>query len=243
MATVNLGRIKPVWKGAYSAGTAYIVDDVVSYNSSTYICTANSTGNLPTDTSYWDVMAAGFTGDASTITTGTIPDAVFPSTLPAISGANLTGVTSFPKLVGLFYKDATQGVSSGSYTRIIWDGSDYDPDSIMYNNDQIRPVSQGYYKFEWRLQMSQADMNKGILQKINKNGSTYWLDNRPAGNDTDAGGGGPHGAPICQAYVWCGTPNSDVFDININQASGGRNVWGLQQTGYYESQLLVYKMT
>ena len=31
------------------------------------------------------------TTDASNITTGTIADARFPSTLPAISGANLTG--------------------------------------------------------------------------------------------------------------------------------------------------------
>ena len=59
MATVNLGRLKFMWQGAYSAGTAYVVDDVVSYNGSTYICTADSTGNDPTNTSYWDKMAAG----------------------------------------------------------------------------------------------------------------------------------------------------------------------------------------
>ena len=30
MATVNLGRIKPIFKGAYAGGTAYVVDDIVS---------------------------------------------------------------------------------------------------------------------------------------------------------------------------------------------------------------------
>ena len=48
MATVNLGNIKLNWKGAYNAGTAYIVDDVVSYNGSSYVCIQASTGNLPT---------------------------------------------------------------------------------------------------------------------------------------------------------------------------------------------------
>ena len=37
MATVNLGSIKFNWKGTYAGGTAYKVDDVVSYNGSSYI--------------------------------------------------------------------------------------------------------------------------------------------------------------------------------------------------------------
>jgi len=57
MAIVNLGSIKFNWKGAYAGGTAYAVDDVVSYNGSSYVCTAASTGNLPTDTNFWDQMS------------------------------------------------------------------------------------------------------------------------------------------------------------------------------------------
>ena len=30
MATINLGRIKPVFQGAYNASTAYVVDDIVT---------------------------------------------------------------------------------------------------------------------------------------------------------------------------------------------------------------------
>lgn len=33
--------------------------------------------------------------DASALTTGTLPDGRFPATLPAVSGANLTGIVSF----------------------------------------------------------------------------------------------------------------------------------------------------
>ena len=57
MATVNLGRIKFVWQGAYSGATAYVADDVVSYNGSSYICILASTNNLPTNTTYWNLMA------------------------------------------------------------------------------------------------------------------------------------------------------------------------------------------
>jgi hypothetical protein len=33
------------------------VDDAVSYNGSSYICKLASTGNLPTNTTYWDILA------------------------------------------------------------------------------------------------------------------------------------------------------------------------------------------
>jgi hypothetical protein len=68
MATVNLGNIKLNWKGAYNASTAYVIDDVVSYNGSSYVCIAATTGNLPTVTAKWNLMAEG--GDvATTLTT------------------------------------------------------------------------------------------------------------------------------------------------------------------------------
>ena len=72
MATINLGNIKFNWKGTYAGGTAYVVDDVVSYSGSSYICKLASTGNLPTNGTYWDVMSqAGTAGTdvGTTITT------------------------------------------------------------------------------------------------------------------------------------------------------------------------------
>ena len=56
MPTVNLGRIKPIYRGAYSAATAYQPLDFVSYNGVTYFCTAASTGNLPTDTAFFQAV-------------------------------------------------------------------------------------------------------------------------------------------------------------------------------------------
>lgn len=42
---------------AYNGATAYVVGNKVSYNGSSYVCILNSTGNLPTNTTYWLLIA------------------------------------------------------------------------------------------------------------------------------------------------------------------------------------------
>jgi len=37
MATINLGRIKPVFRGAYDGATAYVVDAVLLQNEGWYL--------------------------------------------------------------------------------------------------------------------------------------------------------------------------------------------------------------
>lgn len=59
MATLDLGKIKFTWKNAYAGATAYEPDDVVSYGGNAYVCKLASTGNLPTNTTYWDLMVQG----------------------------------------------------------------------------------------------------------------------------------------------------------------------------------------
>ena len=67
MATLDLGKIKQVWRGTYNNSTAYTVDDLVEYTdsgiSSTYICVANSTGNAPSSSgtahASWNYVAKG----------------------------------------------------------------------------------------------------------------------------------------------------------------------------------------
>lgn len=67
MATIDLGKIKQVWRGTYNNSTAYVVDDLVAYTdsniTSTYICVANSTGNAPstggTAHASWNYVAKG----------------------------------------------------------------------------------------------------------------------------------------------------------------------------------------
>ena len=67
MATIDLGKIKMVYRGVYNASTAYTVDDVVQFTdsgvTSSYICTTNSTGNNPSSSGTahgsWSYIAKG----------------------------------------------------------------------------------------------------------------------------------------------------------------------------------------
>ena len=65
MAEFKLGRIRFVWKGQWTTGTPYLVDDVVSNGGKSYICVVNHTAsglfgtdldNIPTK---WNIVADG----------------------------------------------------------------------------------------------------------------------------------------------------------------------------------------
>ena len=65
MATLNLGRLKPVFRGSWNNATAYSVDDIVVRNNQSYISIQAGTNQDPaTATAYWTLMAAkGVDGD------------------------------------------------------------------------------------------------------------------------------------------------------------------------------------
>lgn len=46
------------WLGAWDSGTAYVEDDAVEHDGSSYICTDAHTDQEPPDALYWDVLAA-----------------------------------------------------------------------------------------------------------------------------------------------------------------------------------------
>jgi len=70
-------------KGAYSGATQYYVNDIVSYNNSSYICILASLGNLPTNTTYWNllVLAGSVSSVGQTFTGGIV----------SVSGSPVTG--------------------------------------------------------------------------------------------------------------------------------------------------------
>lgn len=53
---INLSGYEPT--GAYNNSTAYSIGQGVSYNGSSYVCIQDTTGNLPTNTTYWQLGAA-----------------------------------------------------------------------------------------------------------------------------------------------------------------------------------------
>ena len=77
MATIDLGKIKLVWRGTYDGATAYTVDDVVQHTdsglTSSFICTTASTGNAPSTSGTvhgsWSYLAKGAAAFTSPLTT------------------------------------------------------------------------------------------------------------------------------------------------------------------------------
>lgn len=126
MATVNFGKIKKVWKGAYNNATAYTVDDIVSSAGISYICTAATTGNTPPNASYWDTYAVG--SDLTTISGLAANDLLYWTgsawakralgsaglALKVNSGANGYDFGSSGKLVKTgYYEDPNRRTGSG----------------------------------------------------------------------------------------------------------------------------------
>jgi len=65
MAEFKLGRIRFVWKGQWTVGTPYLIDDVVSNGGKSYICVVNHTASSLFDTDLdftptkWNIVADG----------------------------------------------------------------------------------------------------------------------------------------------------------------------------------------
>lgn len=66
-------------RGAYSAVTAYAARDTVFYNGSTYYALQATTGNLPTNTAFWQIMAQAGSGG------GTAPDGALIEVTPPVA--------------------------------------------------------------------------------------------------------------------------------------------------------------
>lgn len=57
--SASAGRVLLLFKGEYSALTTYTAMDVVFYNGSTYVAKQTTLGNVPTNTTYWQILCQG----------------------------------------------------------------------------------------------------------------------------------------------------------------------------------------
>jgi hypothetical protein len=117
------------YRGNYSGSTAYVADDVVFFNGSSYIAKQSSSGNAPTNTTYWGLLAqkgtdgtGGTNGtngtDGTNGTNGTNGD--------GFTGGNYnssTGVVTFTSNDGLGFSTGDLRGASGS-------GSSFDGGSV-----------------------------------------------------------------------------------------------------------------
>lgn len=87
----DLGKVMVVPKGAYNANTTYEILDLVTYNGSSYIALKNTKGNVPTNTTYWQLHGQGYPGAATGVsakdTQGMVVTAGSNSTVQALIDA------------------------------------------------------------------------------------------------------------------------------------------------------------
>jgi len=113
------------WEDTYNAATEYQEGDVVSYGgyTYTYINSNPSTGNTPTDNSFWDIITTGYNnvGEYSHGTTYKTGDVVRYGGNSYVANANHTNQ----------YPSNTDGTVNSSYWDLIVKGFDYQ--SSVYN--------------------------------------------------------------------------------------------------------------
>lgn len=161
---IDLGKLRFNFDGVYSSATQYELNDCVTYGGNVYAYTNTvaSTGNLPTNTTYWTLMVQGFAwvGNWATATPYKINDIVF------------SGISSY-----LVVADYTSGVSvaadiaTGNLVYFAKGAADILPSYTSANAGQSLSVNSNGTAIAW----------KGATA------STYNLYVSPTGSDVNDG--------------------------------------------------------
>ena len=234
MATIDLGKIKQVWRGTYNNGTAYTVDDLVAYtdtvgglqNTSTYICVANTTGNAPASGgsrhASWNLVAQGV-----------------PDRLPSQSGqagkflktdgsaVSFDSVTQIIKKIHTFTHSTRVAGSSSITNQFTWT-SGFVPLDPVNNRFKVEGMiytdnnGQDYAGFGLRFERS-----GGAVSNFNQQGSCY-TDNDAAnqgqqGYFFDFPGTDLDGAGTYTIYHRTYAQSSHVGHYNPNSSNNYRN--------------------
>ena len=95
--TINLNG--PSFTGEYDNALTYSIGESVSYLGSSYVAIAVTTGNLPTDTAFWQLLAEK--GDPGVATVATPVRNQTGTAIPKMSAVYLSGTTGLRPLIVL----------------------------------------------------------------------------------------------------------------------------------------------
>ena len=249
MATVTLGNIKLNWKGAYNAGTAYAIDDVVSYNGSSYVAKTATTGNLPTVTANWDLMSqAGTNGTNGTDLTSTLTaqgDILYRdgSGLAKLgagtsgqflktqgTGANPVWATNTSGLIQKTYFETTTttATSSSSFTASSLVNSI--PPTSASNNTWITGMSGGNFN------EGSGSLHLAVYRQINGGGYSQWRLLEGGYYLYSANTGGEHSLNLYDTTH--NTTNQIDYKVYIKSENGSNTVRIGGSTAYQTMSLL-----
>ena len=203
MAAVAYGHVAIVPKGIWNAETQYEVCQLVEYDGSSYVAKAQPpVGTLPTDTSYWQVSAAG-TKKASSGSLGTVmPD------------GSTTEVNEAGKLSAKTAQQDAVGVVKGS-------------DDITVGEDGNLTVNTEFEQATKLANLVAGEAIKSVLGKVSKSIATTMnldqnalLKNMISGIDVNSGEKVPSSAFVHTLYerLGMGTDLSAGDAENVTQA-------------------------
>jgi len=198
MATVNLGRIKPVFRGAYAGGTAYVVDDIVTSGNETFICIQASTGNATSNASYWTKLAAKGTDGTDVGTTITTQGDILYRDGSGLQRLAAGTSGQFLKTQGSGANPVWGNIAGGAVKNVylFQEKNTYDfanTTTKIVTSSSISPVSTAS-RFIIQGQAHGATQDDGgapVLQVSSDNGSSYSTlhEGNSSGSRTRSGGG------------------------------------------------------
>lgn len=240
--TVDVGKIKLVWRGIYNAATPYVIDDVVSYDdlttNSAYICVADSTGNVPSttgtvDTAYWNLLAEG----TSTTSAGTASGNVQFKDGVGFGATSFFTVNTSNFNVGVGTDDPTSKLHVVGQSLISGDvsvGSSVTADSLYVTgigtittldiSDSIKfpsVIEQGQLISGTANGTSNIDLENGFVIRFSSNSTATWTHNFRWNSSTSLNTVMANGDSIC-VLVISPQNNSSYYSANINIDGSGR---------------------
>lgn len=175
----SAGRVLLMPKGAYNPLTTYEMLDIVSYNGSSYIAKGTTTGNLPTDTTYWQLSAYG--GQAANIA-GNFAELESSSVATATHYVDDIFVDENSQLM-----KATQTINIGD---TIDENVNCTPTTvealIAYLSSYVDSLDSLNKKIQGAIEIAaQTDLHSLAIGEYYKKQTTFYITNGPTGIDQE----------------------------------------------------------
>tara|TARA_R100000231_G_scaffold28612_1_gene25397 strand:+ start:1089 stop:1955 length:867 start_codon:yes stop_codon:yes gene_type:complete len=202
MATLNLGRLKPVFRGSWNSATAYNVDDIVVRTNQSYISIQAGTNQDPaTATAYWTLMAAAGTDVAAALANKEI---AFKTNAGAVDGIPIGNSGEFLKVnSGATGYEFAPVVSKVLGQKLVQDQTGINMGNInrsMYNITQLgltytTQSTSSYFVVRCHIHLANSNHQKASIEWSKDNSN--WYHPSEAGNaGFDASAYTPSGAGI-----------------------------------------------
>ena len=176
---ISAGRVLLMPKGAYDPSTTYEMLDIVSYNGSSYIAKDTTTGNLPTDTTYWQLSAYG--GQAANIA-GNFAELEISSVASTTHYADDIFVDENSQLM-----KATQTINIGDTIDVNTNCTPTTVEALITSlSDRVDSLDSTNRKLQGAIEIAaQTDLHSLALGEYYKKQTSFYVTNAPTGIDQD----------------------------------------------------------